>query len=249
MNKLSFIILRHVSCKEQNIYWNKCYDCIRKFYNDTIIIIDDHSTYEPFRVGEELVNAKLIKSDFEPNRGELLPYYYFLTKKFSINTVFLHDTVFIHKPIDENFLYTKFFHFLWKAQHNWDPNDNIIKILSLFKDVNLNNLFVNKKKWDVCFGGMAILNINYLSNVFDSRKMYILLSLINNREMRMVFERIISLILTNKYKKTITINGDIHKSNNFRTRSFVEYLKHTNLLDSQNMHKIILKRKGVMKKI
>ena len=101
--KLSFIILRHVGDESQNIYWNVCYDNIRNLYNNVpIYIIDDNSKFNPYRIGEEMKNTTLIKSDFLPNRGELLPYYYFHKYKFSRNTVILHDTVFIHKRIDSS---------------------------------------------------------------------------------------------------------------------------------------------------
>lgn len=43
MDKLSFIILRHVGNEYQNLFWNECYDCMRKFYkHEKIYIIDDH---------------------------------------------------------------------------------------------------------------------------------------------------------------------------------------------------------------
>ena len=42
MDKLSFIILRHVENEYQNLFWNECYDCIRKFYkHEKIYIIDE----------------------------------------------------------------------------------------------------------------------------------------------------------------------------------------------------------------
>ena len=75
---LSFIILRHLGNENQNIYWNVCYDNIRKIYKtEPIYIIDDNSKYPPKRIGEKLINTKIINSEFPPNRGELLPYYYF----------------------------------------------------------------------------------------------------------------------------------------------------------------------------
>ena len=80
MEDLSFIILRHVGNEYQNMFWNECYDCIRKFYkHEKIYIIDDNSKYEPKRNGN-LFNTYIINSEFPPNRGELLPYYYYYTK-------------------------------------------------------------------------------------------------------------------------------------------------------------------------
>jgi hypothetical protein len=43
---VGFIILRHVNNDVTNNYWNKCYDCIRKYYPENfILIIDDNSNY------------------------------------------------------------------------------------------------------------------------------------------------------------------------------------------------------------
>ena len=40
-----FIMLRHVNNEHTNVYWNKSYDCIRKYYPEhPIVILDDHST-------------------------------------------------------------------------------------------------------------------------------------------------------------------------------------------------------------
>ena len=107
MDKLSFIILRHVENEFQNKFWNECYDCIRKFYkNEKIYIIDDHSKYKPKRSGK-LFNTYIINSEFPPNRAELLPYYYYYTKEFSKNTIILHDTVFINSKMIHSFLIQK----------------------------------------------------------------------------------------------------------------------------------------------
>ena len=38
-----FIILRYVVDKKTNNFWITCYNSIRKFYDNKIVIIDDHS--------------------------------------------------------------------------------------------------------------------------------------------------------------------------------------------------------------
>ena len=62
-----------------------------------------------------LYNTYVINSEFPPNRGEVLPYYYYYTKEFSKNTIILHDTVFINSKIDPSLLNTKNYHFLCQA--------------------------------------------------------------------------------------------------------------------------------------
>ena len=45
--KIGFIILRHVNNVQTNNYWNHCYNCIRKYYPEfLILIIDDNSNNE-----------------------------------------------------------------------------------------------------------------------------------------------------------------------------------------------------------
>ena len=43
---LGFIIIRHVNSKISDYYWKECYTCIRKFYDNPIVIIDDSSNKE-----------------------------------------------------------------------------------------------------------------------------------------------------------------------------------------------------------
>ena len=244
MDKLSFIILRHVGKEYQNLFWNECYDCIRKFYkHEKIYIIDDNSKYKPKRNGK-LFNTYIINSEFPPNRAELLPYYYYYTKEFSKNTIIVHDTVFINSKIDPSLLNTKTFHFLWSAKHNWDP-PHAPRILEILKKMDnskeLIKKFNNKTEWDVCFGAMAILNLDYIKKIFDSTNYFeILISEIKSRNDRMCFERISALLLTNTIK-TKTVNGDIHQDLTWGT-GWTSYIKKNN--NHKGMYKVWVGRKG-----
>jgi hypothetical protein len=47
MTELGFIVLRHVNDETTNQYWIHCYNCIRKYYPENmILIIDDNSNYD-----------------------------------------------------------------------------------------------------------------------------------------------------------------------------------------------------------
>lgn len=245
MNDLSFIILRHVENEGQNLFWNECYDCIRKFYKyEKIYIIDDHSKYEPKR-DSKLFNTSIINSEFPPNRAELLPYYYYYIKEFSKNTIIVHDTVFINSKIDPSLLTTKTYHFLWSAKHNWDPNERILEILKkMDNSQNLIKKFDNKQNWDVCFGAMAILNLDYIKKIFDNTNYFeILISEIKSRDDRMCFERISALLLTDTIK-TKTLNGDVAKQRKLCS-SWSSYIKKYN--KKAKMYKIWVGRKGKIK--
>ena len=216
MEPLSFIILRHVANKKQNLYWNICYNCIRAFYKTVpIYIIDDHSAIKPTFMGDGgMTHTKIINSEFPPNRGEVLPYYYFYKKRFSKNTVILHDTVFINAPIGNDYLRTKSYHFLWSAHHRWDNEycgRRPLEILSKMRNSQqLQRRYRDKRGWLVCFGGMAVLNLNYVTRLFANTNYFeVLVSEIKSRPDRMCFERIIALLLT-QGGQTRSVNGDIH---------------------------------------
>jgi len=217
MEPLSFIILRHVANEKQNLYWNVCYKCIRAYYkNVPIYIIDDNSTFKPSFLAEGApVNTHIINSEFPPNRGELLPYYYFYKRRLSKNVVILHDTALINAPIGIDYLRTKTYHFLWSALTRWDKEycgRRPIDVLSKMNNSQqMQRKYRNKRGWQVCFGGMAILNLDYVTKIFaNTNHLDVLVSEIKSRRDRMCFERIIGLLLT-QGGQTRSVNGDIHR--------------------------------------
>ena len=107
---IGFIILRYVMSEKTNMLWQECYKCIRKFYDNPIVIIDDNSDSK-FLTTLEMTNVTIIQSEY-PKRGELLPYYYFLKEAWFDTAVILHDSVFIQAPIK----FDKPNFFLW---HFW----------------------------------------------------------------------------------------------------------------------------------
>ena len=94
MEHFGFIITRHVNSERTNKYWNLCIRCIRRYYNNTIIVIDDNSNKSFIKADFEYKNVQFIQSEF-PGAGELLPYYYFHLNKYFNNAVIIHDSVFI----------------------------------------------------------------------------------------------------------------------------------------------------------
>ncbi len=240
MHKFCFIIIRHVREEKHNIFWNECYDNIRKFYKEEkIYIIDDNSVYPPERHGK-LYNVEIIKSEFPKQRGELLPYYYYYKRNFSKNAVILHDTVYINSKINPLYLETTKFHILWNANHNRDhangAKERTLKILSKLDNSKQHiEKYNTPSKWDVCFGAMSIINLDYLKSVFDNTNYFeILLSEIKSRPDRMCFERILPVLLT-KGEKTTIVNGDIKKHQKWGTTYTMH--KQKNTLD-KNMYKI-----------
>ena len=109
MGTIGIIILRHVMWELTNKYWICCYDGIRRFYKENeFIIIDDNSNYD-FITDKQLYKTTIIQSEYK-GRGELLPYYYYLTNKLFDTAVVIHDSVFINSHID--FTHNKYMTFL-----------------------------------------------------------------------------------------------------------------------------------------
>lgn len=220
-----FIILRHVNSKKTNLYWQECYDCIRKFHPENkIIIIDDASKYE-YITPKDLRNTTLIQSEY-PGRGELLPYYYFLQTKFVDTVCILHDSAFLNGPVKFNTvnLYT----ILWDFDH---LNDQIEDERRIINSLNNSKLLLkfheNKSYWKGCFGGMTIITYLYLKHLDKLYDFSKLLDYILNRYNRMSFERIIACMLQSVYKpQPLSLLGNIanYGKSSF-TYTYDEYLQ------------------------
>jgi hypothetical protein len=206
MENTGFIILRHVRDELTNLYWNRCYDCIRKFYPENfIMIIDDNSNYK-FIKERILYKTTVINSEY-PGRGELLPYYYYLHNKLFDNAIILHDAVFINSYIDLN---VDKYKILWEFEHGCDQVEDETKMIKIFNDKNLLKFYKNKRLWKGCFGCMSIINHDFLTEInkkFDISK---LLSYVLNRYNRCSFERVIGCLLQ-FYGRKEALLGDIHK--------------------------------------
>lgn len=203
---IGFIMLRHVNNELTNKYWIECYNSIRKYYHENnILIIDDNSNYE-FITDEKLYNTTIINSEY-PQRGELLPYYYYLHNKLFDIAVIIHDSVFINKYIDFN---VKKYKLLWEFEHNWDQIDDETKMINCFNNSELKKFYENKKLWKGCFGGMSIITYEYLTHINNKYDISKLLNYVINRYNRCSFERVLGCLLQKEGNKEILL-GNIHK--------------------------------------
>jgi hypothetical protein len=207
--EFGFIILRHVNNVLTNNYWIGCYACIRKFYPDhPIIIIDDNSEYN-FVNNIPLNNATIIQSEYK-QRGELLPYVYFLKNAWFPKAVILHDSVFIQKHID--------FHeinncSLWHFQSN---ESSLIKeethLISKCRNTDELLAEYNKREWQGCFGGMAVVSHDFVSQIETNYGIFSsLIPHIQLRRDRQCLERILGLAFYMMNQRNYSIFGDITK--------------------------------------
>ena len=203
---IGFIILRHVNSEKTNLYWQLCYDSIRKFYPENdIIMIDDNSNYA-YITNKELYKVKIIQSEY-PGRGELLPYYYYLSNKLFDIAFIIHDSVFIQKHLD---LHVDKYKITWDFEHKWDIIPYETMMINLFKDENLLNFYQNKSLWVGCFGGMTTITYDFLMQVNNKYNLRLLLDVILTRTKRKCFERVFACLLQIEAPQT-TMLGNIHK--------------------------------------
>jgi len=232
MDKFGFIVLRHVNSLKTNAYWQECYKCIRNLYTDTKIVIIDDDSNPAFLTTIQMTNAIIIESEFK-KRGELLPYYYYIQNKWFDTAVIIHDSVFI--KIDVILKYIKMnvsYKFLWHFEaFRWD-SEIYKEIICLFQSLdNYTNLldFYKGKTWNGCFGGMTLINHDFLTHVNNRYNILNLLNTMTTRNHRMAFERVIACMFQYENKNMeFGILGDIINDYGNWGYSFDEYMDENN---------------------
>jgi hypothetical protein len=208
MTTLGFIMLRHVNNFLTNRYWNHNYRCIRNYYPENLImIIDDNSNLNFLKQEQRLYNVVIVNSEFH-GRGEVLPYYYYLSNKLFDKAIIIHDSVFINKYINCDDV--KDYKILWNFEHICDQIKDETNMINLFNDNDLTSFYKNKNLWKGCFGGMSIITHDYLTFINSKYEISKLLNVVLNRYNRCSFERVIACLLQ-KYVVHKSLLGDIHK--------------------------------------
>lgn len=202
-----FIILRHVNNKETNKYWIECVKSIRdKYLENEILIIDDNSD-EQYVSNEEFHKTTIIQSEYK-GRAELLPYIYYLKTKLFDTAVIIHDSVFFNKYIDfDNFGHE--YQFIWEFEHTWDQPNDELDILSVFNDNLLIQIYHNKHLWKGCFGAMTVIKYEYLSSINSKYDFSKLIPIINTKNKRCAFERVIACLFRSNGPNS-SLLGNLH---------------------------------------
>jgi hypothetical protein len=220
-----FIVLRHVNSALTNEYWNECVKCIRRFYpQKKIVVIDDNSNKDFVKADFEYQNIQYIQSEF-PQRGELLPYYYFHKHHFFDNAIIIHDSVFIHRRINfdilKNFKVIPLWHFTHSKDENYrrsleitsylKNNDEIKNQLIRFNN-KYNILGLNRHHWEGCFGVQSYINFNFLDFLQRKYNLFNMLKIVKSRSDRCCLERIYGVIISlecNELKFVNSLLGSI----------------------------------------
>lgn len=230
-----FIITRHVNSESTNRYWNHCIKCIRRFYpHRKIVVIDDNSNQEFVKADFDYMNVEYIQSEY-PGRGELLPFIYFLRRRFFEKAVILHDSVFIHKRIAFGKLAIPVMP-LWHFDSNHDPhvdnkrnNARIAGYLTNSSDIvrkllpgggNPDTVMMTKmdwkttNKWNGCFGVQCFISWGFVKHLEDKYRITNMLNGVVCRTDRCSLERVMGILFNVECPETLRIGsllGDIMK--------------------------------------
>jgi hypothetical protein len=200
IKKFGFILLRHINSFDTNKYWNQSVLLLNAYYpNIEIVIIDDNSNPIYLHSLHNHKNIKAIINSEYPARGELLPYIYYLRNKWFDYAIILHDSVFIHKTF--NFEYVLNTNNI-TARSLWifDQDNYIEKIPILAQNLNYTEEIIQiynnwyNLDWKGCFGAMSIIKHEFLVLIAEKYNMFNLINVIKTRKYRCSFERIIAII-------------------------------------------------------
>jgi hypothetical protein len=235
---MGFIILRYVNSELSDKYWKYNYDLIRKFYPENAIMIIDDNSNSRYLTKKVMTNTIVIQSEFH-QRGELLPYLYYLQNPIADIVMILHDSMFITKYID--FSDVNCYKSLWDFRHRWDQIQDEKHIIQVYNNPLLSSFHHVKTLWDGCFGGASIITHEFLRFIYTDYDLFKITDRITSRYNRMSFERVIGCIMQvqyHKYQKKQEVGpedknpaffGDIHKycvweSITFSNKEKYEYL-------------------------
>lgn len=219
-----FILLRHVNNKLSDFYWKECYTCIRRFYTEPILIIDDGSNKEFLVENLKMVNTTVVYDEGHRGAAELLPYYYFHQQRPFEKAVILHDSVFLQQRVEFE---CDTVNYLWTYPHHWD--DEIYHLIHpLLEDLphsqELMQLYWNKAAWNGPFGLMSMISWSTLNEIQQRYQLWSLLPKIRARENRMALERAWGVILCHYFRSQVNVQfGVIHSYMRWGV-TFPEYL-------------------------
>ncbi len=220
-----FVILRHIRNPSDNDLWISSYNSIRRFYTNKIVIIDDNSSMNT--VNGKLYETDIIYSDYH-GAGECLPYFYFLMHQWADRMIFLHDTMFLHRPFLQREVDTSLcFH--W----HFDPTDKefiprLQQLLTSFKNHEPLSTFLSSApttEWKACFGVAGIIELSVAVQLEEKYKLFsTAVLMIRNRRDREIMERLFGLVVF--HEKLITTD---------KCSTFGSILHYPKCFESQDM--------------
>jgi len=218
MEDFIFIFPVYIREPENKELWKESVRCIRKFYNNQIIIIIDNCDYNSLGIDDNDYpnnNLKFIELNEFKGAGEFLPYYYLLKYKPAKKAIIIQDSIFIQKELSANIINEiKDIKFLW--HFNLYKHENYPLLFQLLENINnkdeLINLYINENLWCGCFGIANIISLDFLEHLNNKYNFLKLLGYFNNnsnenktyyKQIRCCFERLFALLCFNELKWNI----------------------------------------------
>ena len=217
-----FIIVRHVTSKATDYYWKECYTCIRKWYSDPILIVDDNSNPDFLHDNMNLINCQTIYDKDWKGCGELLGYYYFHLLKPFQTAVILHDSVFIQKQIDFSCNNMKF---LWTFTGQWDHEleryyHELCQGMPAYEEIMR---IYQQRSYRGCFGLMSVITLDFLDKLVEDGLFMALDNIKGRRDARSALERVLGIMAFRRDPTIKVLYGEIHSYMHWGT-TFTEYL-------------------------
>lgn len=191
MTSFGFILTRKVIDTKTNAYWQEACRCIRRFYEQPILILDDSSDPE-FLNGPLVENCSVI-SNVYPGSGEIAAYYYFYSLHPFDQAIILHDSVFVQRKIEFTFSPCTF---LWSIPHTYDEPEPTLELINqLDHGEEIRRLFLKPSRWKGCFGLMASVSWTWIESMERRFQLFErLVPKIQTRTDRMRMERIFGCV-------------------------------------------------------
>lgn len=220
--QFGFIMIRCVNSIETDESWKTCYNSIRQFYNNMIVIVDDNSSVD-FVTDHHMINCTIIKSEY-PKRGEFLPYYYYIKNRYFDRAIVIHDSMKFNSYYDFNNItnyknFTRLFSF-GNPSYRQDIEyfkefTNCIYNGSLLNSYHLKNI----DRLIGCFGTCYIVDHDYIMEIEKKYNISNLVKCIDSRPKRKTLERFISCLFemdksTSRFNTRDDILGSIFNNDN-----------------------------------
>jgi hypothetical protein len=187
-----FVMIRHVNSKQTDYFWKECYTCIRKWYTEPILIVDDSSDPSFLNDNMNLVNCQIVYDTKHKGCAELLGYYYFELMRPFETAVIIHDSVFIQKRVDFS---VKGMKPLWTFPRHWDHELNdyyydLCKDMPMYGDIIR---FYHGGKWEGFFGLMSVIRWDFVKRLKEYG-LFTVMDKIRGRDARSAMERVLGFL-------------------------------------------------------
>jgi hypothetical protein len=219
-----FVIVRHVNSKQTDYYWKECYTCIRRWYSEPILIVDDSSDRAYLNDNMALVATQIVYDTELKGCGEFLGYYHFHRLRPFETAVILHDSVFIQKRIA--FSVPKTMQFLWTIPSCYDRELESY-YYELCHDMPTYTDFTHvygQGAYKGCFGVMSVITWDFLALLVEDGFFMTRDEIKRRRDARSALERIIGIMAFRRDPTIPVMFGEIGAYTRLGT-TFLEYLR------------------------